>query len=72
MSRIVITTCPLTTDKNKLFDLAVNDEQLIRSITEFSKKLEDDGEDIFDRNQNIIVAESGYYCAFWEKDLTLG
>lgn len=69
MNRIIITHCPLVTNKDEVFAMAKNDEELIDAIKKHSKKQSNEGVETFERKENIIVTEKGYYGAFWESDL---
>lgn len=69
MNRIVITHCPLETNKDEVFAMAKSDEQLIDAIKRHSEKQSNEGVETFERKENIIATEKGYYCAFWESDL---
>jgi predicted RNA-binding protein associated with RNAse of E/G family len=68
--RIIIIHCALETDKNKVFAMAENDGQLIQAIINYAAKKEnEDGDEVFERKDNIIVTNKGYYMACWESVL---
>lgn len=67
-NRIIITHCEITADKEKIFKMSKNNPILIDAIIKFSKKVADKIE-TFERKDNIIVTEEGYYFAFYENDL---
>lgn len=69
MNRIVITHCPLEVDKDEVFAMAKNDEQLINAIKKQSEQKTLEGVETFERRDNIIATEKGYYFAFWASDL---
>ena len=69
MNRIVITHCPLETNKDEVFAMAKPDEKLIDAIKMHSKKKAGEGIETFEQKDNIIATEKGYYCAFFESDL---
>jgi hypothetical protein len=67
---IIITTCPITEDKDEVFKMAENDQRLISEIIEYGDKLlKEQDVEIFHRNKNILVTSKGYFMAFWETDL---
>jgi len=72
MRTIVITSCPLSTNKNEVFAMAKNDKQLVDVIGIFGKgiKKSEDIETFFQKD-NIIVTNKCYFCAFFEDDLEL-
>lgn len=67
--RIVITHCPLETNKDEVFKMAKEDKDLEDTIKEQSRIHSLKGIETFERVHNIIVTEDGYYCAFYEDDL---
>ena len=67
--KILITLASLEEDKDKMFTLIRDDEQLIRAIDVFARDLVTKGVEIFDRQKNVLVTEEGYYMAFYEKDV---
>lgn len=69
MNQVVITSLPLSVNKNEVFTMAKKDKILSESIISFSKILARDGIETFHRDQNIIVTEKAYYMAFFESDL---
>jgi hypothetical protein len=71
MENIVITFCPLETDKDEVFKTAQEDKILIDAIKNFSRELSNNGIETFTQKHNIIVTEKGYYFAFYKKDLKL-
>jgi hypothetical protein len=68
---IIITHCPLKTNKDEVFLMIKEDESLIYEIKKYSKELLNDNIETFEQRCNIIVTERGYYCAFYENDLKL-
>ena len=67
--RIVITHCPLQTDVEEIWKMGQEDETLINAIKKQSEQKALEGVETFERRQNIIATEKGYYFAFWENDL---
>jgi hypothetical protein len=70
MSKIIITTCPISTNKDEVFAMCKNDTKLIEAIKIQSVRLKDEGIETFIQKDNIIATDNGYYCAFYEEDLT--
>lgn len=70
MSKIIITTCPINTDKDEVFAMCKNDAKLIDAIKLQSVRLKAEGIETFIQKDNIIATDKGYYCAFYEEDLT--
>lgn len=67
---IVITGCPISTNKDEVFAMCQNDAELIDAIKNTSEKLKaTEGIETFIQKDNIIATDSGYYCAFYEEDL---
>lgn len=66
---IVITKMELSVPKDRAFECASKDKVLVKSICEYRKHLEKEGKEIFSRVDNILVAEDGYYFAFYEDEL---
>ena len=60
---------PLSVNKEDLFKAATHDRVLINGIIAYRKKLEEQGIEIFKREENILATEDGYYCAVYEEDL---
>lgn len=69
MSRIAIACCPLTVDRETVFSAAQLDAALAKVIQQYSLNLAHMGIETFDRYENIIITEKGYFLACWEKDL---
>lgn len=69
MDKIVITYAPIHANKDNIFSMAKDDENLISAIQLYSKDQSMKGVEIFERKQNIIATENGYYMAFFEGDL---
>ena len=67
--RIIITFCPLQKDTEEIWKMGQNDEKLINVIKKKSQQKSLEGIETFERRQNIIATEEGYYFAFYEKDL---
>lgn len=70
--RIVITSCPLSENKEGVFGIAKHMKHinhLIDAIIEHAKYLQGEGIEVFERRDNIIATEGGYYMALWESDL---
>jgi hypothetical protein len=68
--RIIITTCPLDNDQEKIFATCLKyDKELIDAIDRHGMFLASKGIETFLRKGNIIVTENGYYFAFFESYL---
>ncbi len=65
---IVITKMPISVPGERAFKSRIADRILINAIVEYRKELEKKGVEIFERVDNIIATEEGYYFAFYEKD----
>jgi hypothetical protein len=68
-TRIAITFCPLSENKDEIFKMSKNDQMLIDAIVQKSIELHQQQIETFERRENIIVTEKGYYMAFFVKDL---
>lgn len=66
---IIITHLPISTDSSLAFKDTVDDRTLINAICEYRKELEREGVEVFERKNNVIATEKGYFFAFFEKDL---
>ena len=54
----------------KYFAMCQHDTELIDAIKNTSDKLKTEGIETFIQKDNIIATDKGYYCAFYEEDLT--
>jgi len=64
---IVIVFLPIDTDN--VFEMSKEDAELTKAITGYGQEISKNGIEIFKQKGNIIVAEDGYYAAFYECDL---
>lgn len=67
--RIVITKMPITTPKEEIAKIKKKDNELHESIRVKRKELESNGKEVFMVDENVLVAEDGWYGAFFEDDL---
>lgn len=70
---IIIVMTSLNSDANDIFtDYALfDDENLTDSILLYAEELKQNDVEIFKHEKNIIATSSGYYCAFYERDLRI-
>ena len=66
---IVICQLPLSVKPEIAFKDTASDRHLVRAIVDYRKDLEKQNIEVFKRVNNVIAAETGYYVAFYEKDL---
>lgn len=66
---ISILAFPLSTPKEKIFGTAIRDRKLINSICEYSKTLRGENIEVFERKENSIATEKGYFVALYEEDI---
>ncbi len=66
---ISITTAPLSMPKEQAFECATRDRGLIDHICKFSDKLREQNIEVFERKDNVIATESGYYFAWYDEDI---
>lgn len=70
---IIIVMTSLNSDANDIFNdnTLFDDDNLIESILDYADELKENNVEIFKHEKNIIATSSGYYCAFYERDLRL-
>lgn len=70
---IIIVMTSLNSDANDIFNdnTLFDDDNLIESILDYAEELKQNDVEIFKHEKNIIATSSGYYCAFYERDLRL-
>ncbi len=56
-------------NKDRVFSLTQDDEYLIRKIKEHASLIEQKGVEVFHYEKNIIATDTGYYGAFYEKNI---
>jgi hypothetical protein len=66
---ISITTAPLSMPKEDAFECATRDRGLIDHICRFADKLREQNIEVFERKDNIIVTENGYFFAWYDEDI---
>lgn len=67
---IVIVSCPLSMDKNKVFKLSEDNKELIDAINAYSKEIRiNDNVETFATYNNIIITENGYNIAIYGNDI---
>jgi hypothetical protein len=67
---IVIVSCPLSMDKNKVFKLLQDDKELVDAINSYSKYIKtNDDIETFNNISNIIITENGYNIAVYGEDI---
>jgi hypothetical protein len=66
---IVVIGTALTTPKEEVFAKANNDPKLVRAIEFTSEQLAKKGVETFERKDNIIVTDQGYFLAFRAEEL---
>ena len=66
---IVICQLPLSVQPEIAFKDTASDRHLVRAIVDYRKDLEKQNIEVFKRVNNVIAAETGYFVAFYEKDL---
>jgi hypothetical protein len=66
---ISITTAPLSMPKEDAFECAERDRNLIDHICRFADKLREQNIEVFERKDNVIATESGYYFAYYTEDI---
>lgn len=69
MRNIVITTLPIASSREDVFEMAQGERPLINAICQYAKELRKSGKEVFARNKNIIAAENGYFMALYEDEL---
>lgn len=67
--KISITTAPLSMKKEDAFECAERDRNLIDHICRFADKLREQDIEVFERRDNVIATESGYYFAYYDEDI---
>lgn len=68
---IVICQLPLSVKPEIAFKDTASDRHLISAIVDYRKDLERQNIEVFKRVNNVIAAETGYFIAFYEKDLDI-
>ena len=70
---IIIVMASLNSDANDIFTdyTLFDDENLTDSILSYAEELKQNDVEIFKHEKNIIATSTGYYCAFYERDLRL-
>ena len=68
---IVICQLPLSVKPEIAFKDTASDRHLVRAIVDYRKDLEKQNIEVFKRVNNVIAAETGYFVAFYEKDLNV-
>lgn len=69
IKRIVITKMPISTPKEDIAKIELTDSELHESISFKAKELESNNKEVFMIRNNVLVAEDGWYGAFFEDDL---
>lgn len=67
-NNIVITQATLDVDKDSVFALVFEDEDLTEALAKYLKE-NVNSEDIFEVRNNISATAFGYIMAFYERDL---
>lgn len=67
---IFITKMPISTPKEEIAKIEKTDNVLHESIRAKAKELASINKEVFMIKNNILVAEDGWYGAFFEDDLT--
>lgn len=72
-NNIIIVKASLVIKANDIFNdnTLFDDDNLIESILDYADELKENNVEIFKHDKNIIATSSGYYCAFYERDLRL-
>ena len=68
---ILILTMPLDENKSRAFEQESTDEKLIKAIEDYIPALKENGVEIFEQKNNILITEQGYYLAVYSKDITI-
>ena len=70
---IIIVMASLNSDADDIFNenTLFDDENLTDSILSYAEELKESNVEIFKHEKNIIATSTGYYCAFYERDLRL-
>lgn len=66
--KINIYPLPLSADAKTVFSTAKSDIKLIEAINKERDRLIEEGVEIFEQKDNIIVTERGYFAAFYDKE----
>jgi hypothetical protein len=69
--RIVLTELPLTKNKDEVFGIANKDKGLVQAIVKYRKELVGKGVEVWERKENILVTELGYFFAMYADDPNL-
>lgn len=68
---IYIIHAELSANKEDIYSAGlIDDEELITSINEYKKDLDEENVEIFKQDKNILITENGYYIAVYETDLS--
>ena len=68
--RIVIVQFGLNNEAEKVFSFCKDNKDLETAITKVEKDLMKQNIEIYNRRQNIIATENGFFGAFFESDLS--
>jgi shikimate kinase len=60
--KVVVLHFPLSKNKDDIFKMEKKDVELVKETTRHVKKLHNERVEIFERLNNIVVAEDGYHC----------
>lgn len=65
---VTVIKIPIRTPNAVAWDMAIEDRVLTNAICEYSKELRKQGVEVFERKQNVIATEQGFYFAMYEQD----
>lgn len=69
VKEIIILKSELKSKKENVFKSLNNNLLLVNSINEFKIKLKNNGIEIFEQNENILITEDGYYLAVFKESI---
>jgi hypothetical protein len=70
MKKVVITHLSKDKDMDEVFTIVKRSSILIKTICQYQKELRKRGVEVYERRVNILRTSEGYYCAFFEEDVT--
>lgn len=69
LKEIMVLEVPLNIQADTIFKHCTNDEDLNILMDMLVEKITDEGLEIFERRENVVVTERCYYCAFYKEDM---